>query len=332
MRYGNQKYGNSAPTYGGQPNITAADIAFSIHTQVEDQFYDTLYPDYEWPEILERDQIMESINPGATTAAYIVRDTHGAAAFVGNGPNDNIPMVGQSAGAVQIPVAASAIGARITSEDARQYSFGFNGDLARDLGEAMRKGCDNLVESSIIFGNEALGFQPWINYAGINVTTAAVGAGGSTAWADKTAEEIVRDINSALVSIWEESRTIFKPLDIYLPLQHFALLGELPITIGGTGTAVTVVEFLAKNNVMYRITGEELRFHPSRYLADAGTGGGARMIVMDRSRRNQCFPFPLPYTLSAPIPKELAAEWYAEQKFGSYHVRQQGSMLYVDGI
>jgi hypothetical protein len=40
----------------------------------------------------------------------------------------------------------------------------------------------------------------------------------------------------------------------------------------------------------------------------------------------------MPYTLSAPIPAPLSAKWFAEQKFGSYHVRQAGSMLYVDGI
>lgn len=72
--------------------------------------------------------------------------------------------------------------------------------------------------------------------------------------------------------------------------------------------------------------------HPSRYLTGAGTGGTDRMVVMDRSRNNQMLPFPLAYQLSEPQPKPLAVAWYAENKFGSYHVRQQGSMVYVDGI
>lgn len=325
------RYNNAGPTYGPQGNVQAADIAFSIHASVDSSFYDIMYPDHEWYSILEENQVMSDVNAGATSYAYITRDTQGTAAFIGNGPNNDIPMVGQSAGAVQVPIAYSATGAEITNEDARQYQFGFNGNLAQDLGSAMRRACDNLVETSLIFGYQPLGLLPWINYPGITRTTAAA-VGGNTEWENKTAQEIARDVNLALTSMWENSRTLFKPLDIYLPLKQFALLSDLPVVIGGTGTAETAINWIPKNNVMYQITGRELTLHPSRYLAGAGEGGTDRMVIMDRNKDYQCFPFPLPYLLSQPIPQPLAAQWYAEQKFGSFHVRQQGSMMYVDGI
>ncbi len=56
------------------------------------------------------------------------------------------------------------------------------------------------------------------------------------------------------------------------------------------------------------------------------------MIIWDRDRRNQCMPMPMPYTLQAPVPAPLAAEFYAEMKIGSFHVRQAGSIAYYDGI
>lgn len=326
------RFTNAGPTYGPQGNVQAADIAFSIHTAVDSSFYDTMYPDKEWYTILNEDQVMEDINAGATSYSYITRDKHGAAAFIGNGPNNDIPMVGQSAGAIQVPIAYSAVGAEITNEDARQYQFGFNGNLAQDLGEAMRVACDNLVETSVIFGYEPLGLLPWINYPGLTVVQAGQGASGQTEWSTKTAQEIARDVNNALTSMWENSRTLFKPLDIFIPLAQFAYLSDLSVVIGGTGTAETAVNWIPKNNIMYQITGQELRLHPSRYLKGAGAGNTDRMVVMERKREYQCLPFPLPYLLSQPIPQPLAAQWYAEQKFGSYHVRQQGSMMYVDGI
>lgn len=330
---GKIKFNNAGgPTYGGQGNVQAADIAFSIHTSVDSSFYDVMYPDHEWYGILSEDQVMEDINAGATSYSYITRDKHGTAAFIGNGPNNDIPMVGQSAGAVQVPIGYSATGAEITNEDARQYQFGFNGNLAQDLGEAMRKACDNLVETSVIFGFEPLNFHPWINYPGITAVTAQAGANGQTEWADKTPEEIVRDINNALTYVWKNSRTLFKPHHIFLPLEQYSLIGITPMVIGGTGLAVTVLEFLTKNNIMTRLTGKELVITPSRYLSEAGAGDTARMIIMDRNRDYQCMPFPMPYLLSQPVPVPLAAQWYAEQKFGSFHVRQQGSMYYVDGI
>ncbi|WP_394026587.1 major capsid family protein [Desulfovibrio falkowii] len=325
------RYGNG-PSYGSQGNVQAADIAFSIHTQVDSSFYDVEYPDYEWYGILDETQVMQDINAGATSYAYITRDKHGAAAFIGNGPNDNIPKVGQSAGAVQVPVAYAAVGAVITNEDARQYDFGFNGNLAQDLGEAMRKAADNLTETSVIFGNKSIDFQPWINYPGVTSVMVGAGAGGDTEWSTKTGIEMVRDVNAVLNAMWVNSRTIMKPLTVFIPLTQYTLLNETPIVIGNTGTAMTAMEYLKKNNIMTQLTGKELDIRPSRYLAGAGAGDTDRLVAMDRRRENQCMPFPLPYLLSQPIPAPLAAELYAEMKIGSFHVRQQGSMMYADGI
>lgn len=334
------KFKNSNPTYGGQSNITAADIAFDLTTQIDSQFYDVLYPDREWYNIIKEEQIYSDINPGATSYAYMSRNRHGAAAFIGHGVNNDIPMVGQSMGAVQVPIAYAAVGAEVTNEDARQYSFGVNGNLAEDLGVAMREACDNLMEVSIIFGVPDLGFHGWINYPGIDIITPqpSEGTPSSTKWEDKTPTEIVNDINMALTAVWKKTRTIFKPTTIFMPLDQYALISSVPMVIGqtssasGTGIAVNIIDYVAKNNIMYRVTGKELEIIPSRYLSGAGTAGSDRMVIMDRRKENQILPFPLPYQLSEPQPKPLAVAWYAENKFGSYHVRQQGSMAYVDGI
>ncbi len=320
-----------AITYGNN-NVNAMDIALSLHSDLDKQFYDVQYPDKEWYSIVDQSQVKSDVNAGATSYSYITRDRHGSAAFVGNGGNNTIPMVAQTIGAVQVPVAYAAVGAEITQEDARQYAFGFAGDLAADLGLAMRDAIDNLMEESIVFGNNELGFEGWINYTGLTVATAAAGASGNTEWDKKTAQEIVKDINDALAGVWNDSKTIFKPLDVFIPLKQYALLAETPMVINGTGLAQTALEYITKNNIMYRVTGQELRVHPSRYLAGAGTAGADRMVVMDRSAKNQCLPFPLPYTLSQPVPEALGAKWYAETKFGSYHVKQKGSVRYVDGI
>lgn len=324
------RYGNG-PSYGAQGNAQAADIAFSIHAQVDAAFYDIEYPEHEWYSILTEEQVMEDIGAGASSYAYVVRDRHGAAAWLSGG-GGNIPMVGQSAGAVSVPVAYAAVGAKITNEDARQYDFGFNGNLAQDLGEAMRAASDNLTETAIIFGDASIGFQPWINYPGITSIMVAAGESGETEWASKTGLEMVRDVNGVLNSIWMNSRKLFKPQTVFIPMAQFALLNETPMVIGGTGTAATAMEYLKKNNVISQLTGQDLNIFPSLYLAGAGVGDADRMVVMDRNRRNQCLPLPLPYTLSQPVPTALAAELYAEMKVGSFHVRQKGSMMYADGI
>ena len=335
-----EQFRNSAPSYGSMGNVTAADIAFELTTQLDGEFYDILYPDRELYNIVREDQIYTDINAGATNYAYMSRNRHGAAAFIGHGVNNNIPMVGQSMGAVTVPIGYAAVGAEVTNEDARQYAFGVNGNLAQDLGTAMREACDNLMETSIIFGVPDLGFHGWINYPGITHLTPSASASQptSTKWADKTGQEIAKDINDALTYVWEHSRTIFKPSTIFLPLAQYSMLANTPMVLGngggnsGVGLMLNILNYVKANNIMSEVAGRELEILPSRYLGGAGIGGTDRMVIMDRRRENQILPFPLPYQLSEPQPKPLAVAWYAENKFGSYHVRQQGSMVYVDGI
>lgn len=108
-----------------------------------------------------------------------------------------------------------------------------------------------------------------------------------------------------------------------------------PATIGNpTSAAVltSILEYTLQNATIRRLTNRPLEIIPIRYLAGAGTAGTNRMIVMDRSRKNQCLPFPMPFTLSQPVPADLAAKLFTETKFGSYHVRQQGSIAYFDGL
>ena len=97
----------------------------------------------------------------------------------------------------------------------------------------MREACDNLMELSIIFGTPDLGFNGWINYPDLTVMTpeASSAVPASTKWEDKNGVEIVRDINSALNFLWQNSRTIFKPTTIFLPLKQFAQITNAPMSI-----------------------------------------------------------------------------------------------------
>jgi hypothetical protein len=320
-------------TYGNQPNVTASEIAFSIYASVDSAFYDVEYPEYDWVRVLAQDQIKTDINVGALNYQYLTRDTHGAAGFVGNSPSDNIPMVSQSIGSSIFPLAASAVGAEITNEDARQYAMGMNGELAQDLGEVMRKACDNLIETSFFFGAESVGFRGFLNYAGVAIQgAAATGIGGATQWAQKTAEQMVQDVNNSITYMWESTRGVMCPGHVYLPMAQFAALSNTPMVLGGTVLAQSAIEYLKANNTFTAVRGRPLEIVSIRYLAGAGAAGVDRMVVMDRNKRNQCLPFPMPYTLSQPIPAALSVKLFSEQKHGTFAVRQPMSMLYVDGI
>lgn len=319
-------------TYGTQPNVTAQELAFSIYTDVDAAFFDVEHPEHDWYKVVTEDMVVSSINPGATSYAARIRDRQGTAAFVGKNENNNIPKVGQSIGAIEIPLAASAVGATLNNEDARQYQFGFNSNLAQDLGETMRQACDNLIEQTTFFGDASVGFRGFLNYTGITVSTAATGAANDTEWTTKTAQECIKDVNDALTKVWTDSKGLFLPNVVFLPMAQYALLANMPFELTSGVAFSSALTYLKTNNLYSNRRGGELEIVPIRYLAGAGVGGADRMVVQDRSKKNQGMPFPLPYTVQQPVPVPLGAEFYAEQKHGSYFIRQSLSTLYVDGI
>ena len=319
--------------YGSQSNVTAQELAFSIYTDVDAAFFDVEYPEHDWYKLLKEDQVNNNINPGATTYAARIRDRQGSAAFVGKNENNNIPKVSQSIGAIEVPLAASAVGATLNNEDARQYQFGFNSNLAQDLGECMRVACDNLIEQTTFFGDPSVGFRGFLNYDGITVSNAVNGASGYAVWSKKTGQEMVKDVQDAITSVWDTSRGVFCPNTVYLPLSQYALLLNTPMALSSqASTFVSALVYLKTNNLCTQRRGQELEIIPIRYLKGAGVGSSDRMVVQDRSKRNQGLPFPLPYTVQPPVPVALGAEFYSEQKHGSYFISQKLSTLYVDGI
>lgn len=319
--------------YGSQPNVTAQELAFSIYTDVDAAFFDVEYPEHDWYKLLREDQINNSINPGATTYAARIRDRQGTAAFVGKNENNNIPKVSQTIGAFEVPMAASAVGATLNNEDARQYQFGFNSNLAQDLGECMRTACDNLIEQTTFFGDASVGFRGFLSYDDITISNVGNGAAGDTEWSTKTGLEMVKDVQDKMSYMWESSRSLFVADTVFLPLAQFSLLSNTPMALSSqASTFVSALTYLKANNLCSQIRGKELEIIPIRYLKGAGVGSTDRMVLQDRSKRNQGMPFPLPYTVQAPVPVPLGAEFYSEQKHGSYFIAQKQSTLYVDGI
>ena len=313
---------------------TAAELAVSIFDQVNATFIDVLYADHLWRKVVPANQVKSDINPGAQNYVQPIRDRTGSAQFMGKGATPrNIPRVGLTLGAITIPMAWSATSAGITNEDARVYDHGNLGSLSQDLGGAMRQAMENLIETSVFFGAAEVGFEAWMSYTGVSATTAAAtGSGTSPLWVNKTAAQMVYDVNAGIQKVYDDSRTIFIPNTVFLPPAQFSLLATAPMVIGSVNLATSALEYLKKNNVYTALTGKELKIESVRYLKGSGATSSDRMVFQDVNPKYQYLPFPMPFKMGAPVPEALGASFYAEQKFGSYAVLQKGTLLYVDGI
>ena len=325
------QYGNG-PTYGGSTMTPAMSLAISIYDSVSSQFLEVKYAEFLWRKVLSKDQIIGDVNVGAQNFVKIIRDQRGMAAFQSQTSNQNIPRVGLSLGAMTIPLQASAVSSAITNEDERQYKAGNLGTLTKDLGGVMNKACENLIETTTIFGDPSVGFQGFMSYTGIPTSNPAMGASQATEWTSKTAQEMVKDVNDAITYMWVNSRGIFIPGKVFLPMQQYSYLANTPMTIGGVNNGKSAMTYLMENNIYTNETGKQLEIIVFRYLTKAGAANSDRMILMDSNPDYQGMPFPLPYAMTAPVPVPLGAAFFAEQKHGSFSVFQPGSMLYIDGI
>ena len=318
-------------TQGHSPNrLTAMELVVGSFEDMETAFYEVLYGEIQWRDVVPEASVDTQINPGANVASYRVRDIRGKGSFRAT-HDQGIPTVGQSLDKILVPIEVSGVSAVFDRDDARQIQFGYNENLLTELTTIMREACERHVEGTIFFGDDAVkDFEAWLDYSLVTVANAPNGAGGFSEWTTKTPAEIIADINNAISTVWNGTKQVHLPDTVFLPGEQLALIAS---TAKGEETDTTILEFVKKNNIYTSLTGTELKFKAIRYLDGAGAGGEDRMVVAQQARTdNFKLPFSLPFDLLEPQEAGFSVELYAEYKFGSIHIRYPSNMLYTDGI
>lgn len=313
-------------TRGGSATVTATELVVSQYDQVQAEFVDVKYPEILYDKEFSQASINTDINPGALNVVYRTRDIKGTGNFV-NGSSANIPRVGQVIGQVSVPILDAAVGFRLMDAEARRYQFAYQGSLAQDMGGIMKRAAEYHLERGWFYGDTDANFLPYLDYPYCNKIIA------SQAWSSGTPADWVASINDAMTQMWSDSKTIYLPDTVELPLAKFSMLAEAFVIGAGTaGVACSALKYLKENNIYTMQTGKELNIKALRYLTGAGTDGADRCIIKQTDPANTMLPLPMPYQLSQPVPIPLGVEGFAEYIFGSFHLKFPQSMIYLDGI
>lgn len=306
----------------GGGNATAVELVTGIYDQVDAAFYDVLYPEIQWKNVISPKSILTDINPGALNYVYRSRDRKGVGQFI-RGSVANIPRVGQVVGQITVPMCDAAVGAEITNAEARQYQYGFQTALAKDLGEVKRQASEYHVERGFFFGDTNVGFLPFLDYPTVEKIPV-------DAWEGTDPSEWVYSIVDAQATMYENSKTLHLADTVYLPPNRIAMLQRAMVLGTNGGVMQNALEFLRINNLYTAMTSKSLNIKPLRYLQGAGLAGVDRIILQDSNPENFAFPFPMQFQLSQPVPIPLGVATFAEYKYGSFHVRRPLAMTYVD--
>jgi hypothetical protein len=307
-------------------------IGFLIEqtSYVEPEVYRIQYPDIIYPQLVPVDT---SANEWAKSVTYFSMDKVGAADWL-NGLATDMRYADINRTKFEQGIEMAGIGYRYTLEEIGQAMMVPGTNLTSERAEAARRAYEEFVDKLVRVGNTAKGVTGLLNNA--NVTpgvAAATGSGSSTFWKDKTGDQMVTDVQSALTLVYDGSQTVEMADTVLLPLKAMELLANTRMS----NTYGNALDYLAKYNLYTHTTGQPLTIRGILNLGNAGTYSGktatGRLVAYRRDPRVVKFHLPMPHRFlpvwqTGPITFDIPGIF----RVGSVEVRRPGAFAYVDGI
>lgn len=174
----------------------------------------------------------------------------------------------------------------------------------------------------------------WSNTKGLlnnpNVASAAVaatGTGTSTLWKDKTADQILADVNEALNAAWEASGYAVCPDKLLLPPLQFSMISSMKVSNAGN---VSVLKYIKENSICLTVNGRELDIQPVKWLKDA-TIAGNRMVAYSNQENYVRFPM-VPIRRETPYYRGISYFAPYVWAYGATEFVYPETAIYRDGI
>ena len=323
------------------PPVDHLGFLLSQVAHIERQAYQVRYPDIQYQNLVPVDT---SANQWARSITHFSTDRVGRAEPI-TGRASDIPLVDITRQKFDVPVHMAGIGYDYDIEELGQAMMVPNTNLTADKAMACRRAVEEYIDEKVLYGDPNYGWDGLINSGSLTGLTSAdaasVGAGtdgpGSAAdqaryWRNKTALQIIKDINDALQGVYVDSRTVAMADTIALPENVWSDLTSKVID----DTAITVTQFIKQNNVYTMKTGRELKIVEVRGLRNPGratTGTAyARMIAYKRSPDVLRLHYPQPFRFLRPQQRLLAYIVPGHFRLGGLEIRLPRYMRYLDKI
>lgn len=242
--------------------------------------------DVELPELKAKTLIPVSSDAGAgaSSITYQTYEGYGIAKIIASYADD-LPRadVGGKETTVQIKSLGASYGYNVQEVRASQMA---NKNLPTRKATACRESIMRKEESIAWNGDASSGLQGLINVSGAQTyTVPADGTGSVTTWADKTSDQILRDMNGMLTQVMETTLGVESCNQILLPIEQYRLINT---TARSTNSDLTILEYFLRNNPGVSVDW-------INQLNGAGTAGADVMIAYRRDPRKLTLEIPQPF-------------------------------------
>ena len=199
------------------------------------------------------------------------------------------------------------------------------------LNKGIRLHCDKIIDQNVYTGFTRVSSTGLINNPRImRVSSPATGTGNSSKWADKTADQILDDINTLIAGVWKvcDCSSDALPDHILVPVEQFGLLVTRKVSADSERSILT---YVLENNLTNQ-QGGHLVISPCKWLSGAGSNYADRMVCYINSPDKICF------NLTQPL-RRMDTE-YAEMRIKIPYIAQFSevrflyptTVRYLDGI
>lgn len=306
----------------------AMNFLISQAALIEPVVYATKYQDIQYPSLIPVDTTAPE---WISTITYFSVDAVGQADWF-SGKAQDVPNVELLRDRGESTVSMAAIGYRYDLEELGKAQLIPGMNLNAEKALNARRMSEEFIERVAFTGDASKGMKGLVNQTGVTITQApADGTGSERTFASKTADQVLRDINSQITGIAVDTLTTELADTVLLP--YLTLLDLSTRRIDATNQT-TILEWVRRNNIYTLQTGQQLEFRGLvGHLDTAGTGGTRRMVAYRKSPEVVKMHVPMPFRFLpvwqlGPILFEVPGIF----RLGGVDVRRPKAMRYLDGI
>lgn len=265
--------------------------------------------------------VSTSIPEGATTHTYRQYDSVGMAKVIANYADD-LPRADVTGKEFTNPIRSIGNAYGYNMQEIRSALFAginLNGKKAMAATRAHQEKINQLAFA----GDADHGLPGLLNNTNVpEVTLAADGTGASKTFASKTADKVVRDINSLINKVITQSKGIHHVSQVWLPVEQYALIAT---TQNSAASDTTILAFLKQVH-------PGVEFNQVVEMDAAGAGGVDRMYAMENSRENWQLEIPMMIKQHAPQQAGLEFQVPVESRFAGVIIEYPLAFAFADGI
>lgn len=201
--------------------------------------------------------------------------------------------------------------------------------------DGIRLDFDKYMDINTYLGQSQYCTTGIVNDPNITAVSVAQGASKQTTWKSKTPEEILQDINNAILDAWKAAQydNSAIPNHILIDPANFAYLNMTPLTVAGVQGGISIMKYLTENNIAAQ-KGVDLFIGECRFCEGAGSGSTNRLVAYRNEKRfvGMDVPVPMSRVMTQPNIQTASYDSLYMANVGQVKIHYYEPFIYRDGI